>query len=196
MTEGELRRFRLRCDGPPDLSPLAPEQRNRCRADRTSPAIPQSEIRNPQLAQPPPRDLPRQAQRVEPQWIVVLDPRGQSLGLPGPSRDLEAVEEIEHRREPFGSLGARAFGHPLPPQEEAQEVRRGDGLDLLAQPIERVAMDARQQAALAPLEVLTARREASPQDEPLMLERPEGEIDVGRFESECARQLGDRGRPD
>ena len=196
MAKRQLRRFGLRRDGPPDLSPLAAEQRHRCRTNRTRLSAPRSPFRIPHLTEPPPRHLPRQAQGVEPQRIVVLDPRGQHLGLPGPGRDLEAVEEIEHRREPFGPLGTRALGHPLPPQQEAQEVRRSDGLDLLAQPIERVAVDARQQAALAPLQLLAPRREAAAQHEPLMLQRPEGEIDVCRLHSEGAHQFGDRRWPD
>ena len=40
----------------------------------------------------------------------------------------------------------------LPREEEAHEVRRADGLDLRAQAIEGVAMDAREQSAVAPLD--------------------------------------------
>ena len=50
----------------------------------------------------------------------------------------------------FGALHARLGRDVLPAEQEAQEVARGDRLDLGAQPLDRVAMDARQQAALAP----------------------------------------------
>ena len=40
----------------------------------------------------------------------------------------------------------------LPGEQEAHEIGRADRLDLGAQPVERVAMDARQQAAVAPFE--------------------------------------------
>src|SRR5438094_904273 len=103
--------------------------------------------------------------------------------------DLEAVEQVEHCREPLGSLGARPFRRPLPAQQKPQEVGGGDRLDLFAQPVEGVTMDARQQATLAPLQLLTARREAAAQHKPLVLQRAESEIDVGRFQTEGSRQL-------
>ena len=196
MAEGELRRFGLGGDGPPDLSPLPAEQRDGRGANGTRLSVPRSPFHVPRYAQPPPRYLSRQTQGVEPQRVEILDPRGEDFGFPRSRRDFEAVEEIEHRREPFRPLGARAFRDPLPPQQEPREVRRGDGLDLLAQPIERVAVNARQQAALAPLEVLTARGETSPQDKPLVLEPAQGEIDIARLEAERSGQLGHRRGPD
>ena len=46
----------------------------------------------------------------------------------------------------------------LPSEQEAEEVARGDGLDLRAQPPDRVMMDAREQATVAPLLVVDARK--------------------------------------
>ena len=40
----------------------------------------------------------------------------------------------------------------LPGEEEAHEVGGGDRLDLGAQAVQRVAMDAREQSAIAPLQ--------------------------------------------
>ena len=60
--------------------------------------------------------------------------------------------------------------HPLPGEQEAQEVARRDRLDLGAQPLQRVAVDARQQAALAPLVARGIRREAPAQRKPFRLQ--------------------------
>jgi hypothetical protein len=51
-----------------------------------------------------------------------------------------------------GPLTLRARANLLPVEQEAREVARLDRLDLLAQALERVAVDARQQVALAPFE--------------------------------------------
>ena len=48
-------------------------------------------------------------------------------------------------------------GHPMPPldvlpcEQESHEIRRADRLDLRTEPIERVAMNPRQQTPIAPL---------------------------------------------
>src|SRR2546430_17713431 len=73
-----------------------------------------------------------------------------------------SVEQIEHRAEPFRSLGPGVRCDALPPQQEPHEVRRRDRLDLLAQPVERVAVDAGEQAALAPFQLRYAGREPAP----------------------------------
>jgi hypothetical protein len=49
------------------------------------------------------------------------------------------------------SLHARIWCNALPTEQEAQKVARRDRLDLGAQPTYRVAVDAREQPALAPL---------------------------------------------
>ena len=59
------------------------------------------------------------------------------------------------------ALHARLGRDVLPAEQEAQEVARRDRLDLRAQPLDRVAMDARQQAALAPFVLGRAGREAA-----------------------------------
>ena len=61
----------------------------------------------------------------------------------------------------------------LPAQQEAQEIARGDRLDLGAQPLDGVAVDARQQPALAPFVRRRSRREAAAQGEAFGLERRE-----------------------
>ena len=52
----------------------------------------------------------------------------------------------------------------LPGQQKADEVRRGDGLDLLSQPVQGVAVDPRQEPAVAPFGVTIAGGKAPPKD--------------------------------
>ena len=100
--------------------------------------------------QPRPGDAPGEAVIVEPGRLVVGEARGQDLGLPGAGRRLEAFELPDHRVERVGPLHARIRRDALPGEQEAQEVARGDRLDLGAQALDRVAVDAREQPALAP----------------------------------------------
>ena len=81
-------------------------------------------------AQPRPRDAPGEAAVVEPGRLVVGEARGQDLGLPGAGRRLEAFELRDHRVERIGPLHARVRRDVLPVEQEAQEVARGDRLDL------------------------------------------------------------------
>src|SRR2546426_10917069 len=54
----------------------------------------------------------------------------------------------------------------LPMQQEAHEVGRGDRLDLGAQAVQRVAMNAREQPAIAPFELARSGGKAAAQDSP------------------------------
>ena len=104
---------------------------------------------------------PGQALGVEPRGLVALEPRRQDLGLPRLRRRLEAFERAQDRGERVGPLEARLLRHMLPGEQEAEEVPRGDRIDLRPQPPHRVMMDARQQATVAPLLVVDARKEAA-----------------------------------
>src|SRR5207253_4054851 len=88
---------------------------------------------------------------IEPCGLVLADAVGQDLGLPGAGRRLEALELREHRAHRIGTLHATAERDALPVEEKAHEVARLDGLDLGAQPLDGVAVDAREQPPLAPL---------------------------------------------
>ena len=87
---------------------------------------------------------------VEPVRLVVGKTRGQNLALPGARRSLEAFELRHHAVERLRACHPRIGGDVLPGEQKAQEVARRDRLDLGAQPLEGVMVDARQQAALAP----------------------------------------------
>jgi hypothetical protein len=56
-------------------------------------------------------------------------------------------------------------------EEEAHEVRRAHRLDLGAQAVERVAVDAGEEPAVAPFDLRRAGREAAAQDPALPFER-------------------------
>ena len=83
----------------------------------------------------------------------------------GTSKPASCAHDLGHAARAFEPvLGVDV----LPAGQEAQELRGGDGLDLLAQPVERVAVDAGEQAAVAPgLAAVDARA----QDDTLGLER-------------------------
>ena len=70
-----------------------------------------------------------------------------------------------------GSCQPRLVGHPLPVEQKAQEVTRGDRFDLRAQTTDRVVMDAREQSPITPFVDVGAWREAAAQGEALGLQR-------------------------
>ena len=72
--------------------------------------------------------------------------------LPGARRDLEALELLDHGEEAAPALELRPRRHVLPAQQEAHEVLRRHRLDLAAQAIRRVAVDAGEEAPLAALD--------------------------------------------
>ena len=110
------------------------------------------ELQQLRTRQSSPSDLAGEAEHVEPRRIVAIETRRQHRPLPRAGRHLESVEErdrLAHAVEP-GQLAAVV--DVMPREQEPHEVRRRDRLDLRAQPIERVAMDAGQQRAVAPFE--------------------------------------------
>ena len=98
-----------------------------------------------------PHHLARVAERVEPLALVVLDAVGQNVDLPAAGRHLEALELGHHVLEPARPRHPLAVRHVLPGEQEAQVGLGRDRLDLGAQSMERAAVDASEEAALAPL---------------------------------------------
>ena len=97
-----------------------------------------------------PNETPRAAMFVQPLRLILGHAQGNDVPLPGGGRCLEAFELSQHRRQRVGPLHSRLRQYSLPFEEKPQEVARRHGLDLGAQPLDGVAMDAGQQAALAP----------------------------------------------
>jgi len=95
----------------------------------------------------------------------VLQTRRQNIRFPGGGRGLEAFQLLDNCRECLRPFGFRIGGQSLPAEQETQKIRGWQRLDFSAQALDGVAMDARQQAAFAPLGIkkcaLSARRLAS-----------------------------------
>src|SRR5204862_5814470 len=96
--------------------------------------------------------------------------------------ELEALELLDRRRQAFDAAQLVLAGDVLPMQQEAQEVGRAHRLDLRAQAVQRVAMDAREQPPVAPFELGDARREAAAQHSSLRLKRLQREVGVRHLE--------------
>ena len=94
----------------------------------------------------------REAERVDPAWIVVGDTGGEESALPFDSRSLEAFELAERLEDTLfaGELGLR--GEVLPLEEPAHVDGRGNGLYLFAEGGDGAAVNALEDAALAPLD--------------------------------------------
>src|SRR5271155_948285 len=72
----------------------------------------------------------------------------------------------------------------LPGEQEAQKVARGHRLDLRPQPPNRVMMDARQEAAVAPLLVVDASKEEPLANRAFAFEGGERRCEGARLKSE------------
>ena len=86
-------------------------------------------------------------------------------------------------------------GHPLPAEQEAQEIARRHRLDLRPQTLDGVSVDARQQPALAPFFGIRYRGEAATHGEALGFERNQRGGDVTLWQMKRARQHILRDRP-
>ena len=150
----------------------------------------------------PPSDRPQarpcdpsgEAEIIEPGWFVLGDTRRQDLGFPGASRRLEPFELADDRFDGVRPFHLGVGRDPLPAEQEAQEVARGDRLDLRAQSLDRVAVDACEEPALAPFVRHHTRREAAAHGETFGFERQERWRDFVRIEPERSREriFGDR----
>src|SRR5439155_15774927 len=96
--------------------------------------------------------------------------------------------------EPVAAMQLRPRLHVLPAEEKAHQVGGGDGLDLPPQAAEGQAVDARQEAALAPLLLARVRREAAAERDARALESGETDRDRTRRDADARGEpLGRRG---
>ena len=103
-------------------------------------------------AQPRPQRAPGGALVVQPGDGIVGHARGQDLAFPGRGRRLEAFQLRQHAGQRIGPAHARGLRELLPVAQEAHEVARLHRLYLAPQPLQRVAVDAREQVAFAPFD--------------------------------------------
>ena len=171
---------------PPKRRMPAGEQRDRRgahRADAPRAAVRAAGSRGLSRAQ---ATRPGKALVVQPGAFVVGHPRGKDFALPGARRRLEAFELRDRRRQRFRTLPPRLGAHVLPGEQEAQEVARGDGLDLGAQALERVVVNAGEQPPVAPFLAVRAGREATAHGEPFDLQRRERGGDLAGLQARAA----------
>ena len=144
--------------------------------------------------EPRPGKAPGQRLGVEPARRIALDAGGEDFGLPGAGGRFEALQRGEHLRQGVGSFQPRVVGQMLPGEQEAQEVAGGDRLDLGAQPPDGVVVDAREQAAVAPLLVIDAGQKPPAQDRAFALQGHQRTADRLRLEAERGGESGLRHR--
>ena len=114
------------------------------------------------------------------------------MALPGDGGDVEALELRNGFEQPALALELGAGGDVLPSQEEAHEVLRGDGLDLLAEPVEGVAVDAGEKATVAEFFGVSLGAEAAAHDRAFAFELGEDGVGGGERHGGAAGELGDR----
>ena len=120
----------------------------------------------------------------------------QDLGFPCGGRRLVALELRYQRGYRIGSVHALAVTHVLPPEQEAHEVCRRHRFDFVAQPLHRVAVDAREQAPVAPFGGLGHAGELPAHGEAFRLEREQRATDMRFGHVHLRRHLGGGSWPD
>ena len=122
-----------------------------------------------------PADGAGQAKLIERVGIVVGDAARQNVALPGVGGNFETLQLAQNFKRAAFAAELRSGRDVLPAQQPAHELRGRDRLDLLAQRGDREAMDAGEQAALAPFDsfrrAVWGSSEISAQDEPLASRR-------------------------
>src|ERR1700691_1103086 len=109
--------------------------------------------------EPAPGYFTSETKVVEIFGVVARHPRGQNLLLPRRRGEFASLHLAHDLQRAVDAMQLRARIEVLPAPEERVEFRRGDGLDLAAQPPDGEPMDARQQSAVAPFELTRAGRE-------------------------------------
>ena len=98
-----------------------------------------------------PKPLPGGNALVQPVRVIPLQPAGQHRLFPQLGGDRQALQGLEHRRQPVGVAAAGVGVQALPAQQEIGELRRRTGDDLLPQQGQRAALHLFQVRRDAPL---------------------------------------------
>ena len=147
-----LRRRRRRC-ARPDRRAASRQQRHRCRADRSRTIDRRCGCRE---REPRPRGAPGKAQIVQPREVVAVETCRQDLRLPRRGGRLEPLQLRNHRGQCVRPLAPLVGMTCCQRQQEAHEVPARYRLDLLPQPLHRVAVNAREQRPVAPFRPVVA----------------------------------------
>ena len=145
-----------------------------------------------------PSNCAGQAELIEPLGIVVSDTPGEHLALPCVGGNFESLELAEDFKRGTFALQLRSRRDMLPAQEPAQELSGRDRLDLLAKRGDREAMNAGEQATVAPLVFVWRGRpgprfgagEISAKYRTAGFETQHGFLDLARSDAEQSAELG------
>jgi hypothetical protein len=137
----------------------------------------------------------RQADHVEHRRLVSIEPRGKHRPLPRAGRELVAVEDRHDLPQAVESRQPGRRLDVLPAEKEAHEIGRTDRLDVRAQPVQRVAMNAGEQRPVAPFEPGLPGRETSAQYHSVRLEQEQRRLDVRDRQAKGSSHRGGGDRP-
>jgi hypothetical protein len=107
-----------------------------------------------------PRCAPGDALRIKPGRLILRDAGWKDLCLPCVCRRFKPLQGGKRRGQCIRSLQSRFLRHLLPCKQESEEISRSDRLDLGAQALDRIMVDAGKQSAVAPLVVIDSCRSA------------------------------------
>src|SRR5260370_31226763 len=143
-----------------------------------------------------PADGTGEAELVKQLGLVVRDAARENWALRGICGSFEALQLWQRFEQPALAEELRAGRDVLPSEDPVHELGGRYGGDLLAQFAERQAMNAGEEAALAPFELMRGgMREVAAEDCAAGFEAKQEFLDVGRGEAEnvCQRGCGDGG---
>lgn len=99
-----------------------------------------------------PHELAGEAEAIDEFGVVGLDAAGEDLALPGRGGDLVALQLANDLEGAFDAPELSAGRGVLPAVEEVMELESGDGFDFAAEAAEREAVNAGEDAAVAPFD--------------------------------------------
>ena len=108
--------------------------------------------------EPAPGHASGEAKPVDEIGLIVRDAGGEHFALPGAGGNFVAVELLDDHGKSLGTLQLLFARNVLPVQEETHEIGGADWFDLGAQAVERIAVNAREEPAVAPFELGGAGR--------------------------------------
>src|SRR6266436_7598086 len=128
----------------------------------------------------PPADRAGEAELVEVFGVVVGNATRKHVAFPGICRRLKSLQLTQSFEQATLAQQLGAWRDVLPAEQPVHELRRSYGLNLLAELTEGEAMDASQEAALAPFRFVAGGiSEFSAQDNAVGLETKQRFVHVG-----------------
>ena len=120
-----------------------------------------------------------EAEAVERGTVVVGDAAGENVALPGAGGDFKALQLAQSFQQSVLAAQVGAGREMLPAQQPVHELGRRYWLNLLSEGCDREAVNAREQAAVAPLDDAGGAAEMAAEDGSGGFQAQEGGIDGG-----------------